>query len=314
MNLLNCLGIGTVTMNKQTDTGEIFVNIGNKFPSQDGEIIADVEDTKSEHTSTTGNTEVSTGIESNGEPATWMRLNSNRLTSPDVRVGTKVVVYEWMNSNKKLWTTFGLDMTMRLETVVWVFSASPNIDENSPITPDNFYIFTISSHKKKIEMLTGQGNGEAIGLQLTFNLGDGWLGWMDTLGGIFVHNGVERSLTYTNSDATKLSVDKKDFSLINKGNTLIQTEQSITMKSKAIALIADDTLDLRTRAFTLNTSSAHLTASSGFDFFGDIRQNGAISATGAIKSDADVLAASISLRGHVHPGVQSGGSRTAVAV
>ena len=314
MNLLNCLGIGTVLNDKETDTNEILVSISNKFPSQDGEVTATIDEVKSEHTSTSGNTESSTILESNGEPATWMQLNSNRLTSPDVRKGSKVVVYEWMNSNKKLWTTFGLDGNMRLETIVWVVSASPNITENAPVTPDNYYIFTVSSHKKKIEFLTGQGNGEAMAFQFTLNLADGWMGWMENLGGLFNYNAIERSLTYQNKDKTVLSINKKDFTLLNKGKSLIQTDESIMMKSKDIQFIADNGFGIKSEAFQLSTNSAHLTASSGFDFFGDVRLNGGMNATGVIKSDADVLAASISLRGHVHPGVQSGGSKTAVAV
>lgn len=313
MNLLNCLGVGTVMMNKQTDTGEILVNIGNQFPSQDGEHIAIVDEVKSSHASTTGNTQSSTGLESNGEPASWMKLNSNRITAPDVRVGSKVIVYEWMNSNKKLWTTFGMDNTMRLETIVWAFSASPNIDENTPITPDNFYIITLSTHKKKIELLTGQGNGEAMGFQFTVNLADGWIGEMDSFGGIFQRNAVERSMTYSNDQGTTFSINKKDFSMINKGSSLFKSDESFMVQSKAVAFITE-TFDIRTNAMTLDTNSAHFTARAGFDFYGDLRLNGEMFGSGNIKTNADVLAGTISLRGHRHPGVETGGGTTAVPI
>ena len=314
MNLLNCLGIGTVLADKNTDTNDIIVSISNKFPSQDGEQVGTAEEVKTEHLDIAGNTESSTVLESNGEPATWMQLNSNRLTSPDVRQGSKVVVYEWMNSNKKLWTTFGLDGNMRLETIVWVVSASPNITENAPVTPDNYYIFTVSSHKKKIELLTGQGNGEAMAFQLTLNLAEAYFGWMDNLGGLVMHNALERSLTYQNKDGTIFAIDKKDFSLTNKGNTVINTLQSIMLKSKNILIQAEQSLGLKSDALTIDTNTAHLTSAGGWDMFGNVRLNGGMDSTGNIKTSADVIAGTISVRGHVHPGVERGGSNTSVAI
>lgn len=314
MNLLNCLGVGVVAANKETNTDEIMVYLPKDTPSQDGEIISETQETDTQHVSSTGDSKTSKVLVGNSVPAKWMRLNSNRVTSPDVRNGTKVVVYQWMNSNSYLWTLYGLDGTMRLETVVWAFSASPNIDENTPITPDNFYIITMSSHKKKLELMTGQGNGEPLGFQLTYNFGEGWWGSMDSAMNIFMVNGVERSFTYTNQDKTTMSVNKKDFSLINEGNTLIQSKESVTVKTKRYALIADDSYDLRTKNMTIGTERATWSSSGGFDTHGDIRQNGKINANGIIKSDIDVLSGNISGKGHTHGGVESGGSKTSVPI
>ena len=314
MNLLNCLGVGMVANNKETDTDEIMIHLPKNNPSQDGEVIAQVEEMDTTHSTSTGDSKTSKVLVSNTPSAKWMRLNSNRITAPDVRAGTKVVIYQFMNSNSYLWTLYGLDGTMRLETVVWAFSASPNIDENTPITPDNYYIFTISTHKKKIEMLTGQGNGEALGFQLTFNLEEGWWGSMDSAMNIFMINGVERSFTYTNQDKTTLSVNKKDFTLINEGNTLIQSKESITCKTKAFSIIADNTYDLRTKAMTIDTSSANWTSSGGFDMYGDQRLDGKINSTGVIQSAVDVLSASISGKNHKHGGVEPGGGTSSVPI
>lgn len=245
MNLLECLGVCDVANNKETDTNEIFVTLPPDFPSQDGENIAGTNQVNTAHQTSSGDIKAGKVLVANTVPATWMSLNSNRVTAPDVRVGSKVALYQFKNSNKYYWTLYGLNGSMRLETVVFAVSASPNIDENTPITPDNYYIFTISSHKKKIELLTGQGNGEALGYQFTLDMENGWYGCMDSLGQIFLNNGIERSLTYINKDKTQLSINKKDFTLLNEGNTLIDTKESILMRSKNITLLAQELFKLK---------------------------------------------------------------------
>ena len=314
MNLLNCLGVGMVASNKNTDTDEIMVYLPKDTPSQDGEVIAQTEEQTTEHTASTGDTKQSKVLSSNSVPAKWMRLNSHRVTAPDVRVGSKVIIYQFMNSNSYLWTQYGLDGTLRLETVVWAFSASPNVDENTPITPDNYYIVTMSSHKKKMELMTGQGNGEPLGFQLTYNFGEGWWGSMDSSMNIFMVNGVERSFTYTNQDKTTMSVNKKDFTLTNEGSTLINTKESITMNTKAYVVNASDSYDVRTNALTVGTQSASMSSAGGWDVRGDVRLNGMFGGSGLITSQTDVQSNGISLIGHVHGGVQGGPSNTSTPI
>lgn len=247
MNVLNCLGVSQVMCNKETNTHVIQVNLPKDFPSQDGENTATAEESKTDFTSTSGNQKTGNVLLANTVPATWLSLNSHRVSAPDVRVGSRVVLYQFMNDNKYYWTTFGLDGTFRLETVIYAISASPNINENTPITPDNYYIFTISSHQKKIEFLSGQGNGEALGYQFTLNLQEGWFGSMDSDGNMLVVNGPERSLTYNNVDKTQLSINKKDFTLVNEGDSTIQSTENFTVKSKNITLIADEQFTLQTK-------------------------------------------------------------------
>lgn len=323
MNLLNCLGVCDVAMDKNTDTDEIHVTLPNSFPSQDGEVVTDIKESDTTFETTTGNSKTGKVLESNGVvSAKWFNLNSNRLTPPDVRKGSKVIVYQWLNDNTYLWTTYGLDKASRLETVVFVFSASPNIDSNTPITPDNYYMFTISSHRKKIEILTGQGNGEALGMQFTINMGEGWWGNVDSDGNTFMVNGVERSLTYMNKDKSVLTVNKKDFSLINKGNTLIKTDESVKIDTKAFELIASESVKVQTKDTTWNSSNSfnmktdNLTMDLGvwyanvknkFTLFGDQQINGKLNSTGKMESDTDVVFGGISGKGHKHGGVKSGG-------
>ena len=314
MNVLNCLGVGMIASNKQTDTDEVMLYLPKDMPSQDGEVIAKSEESDVTFTSSAGDTQTSKVLTGNAVPAKWMKSNTNRITSPDVRVGTKVVVYQWMGSNNYLWTLEGLDGSMRLETVMYAFSASDKIDENSPITPDNYYVFIVSTHTGKIELLTGQGNGEALGFQLTLNLKEGWWGTMDSLMNIFMVNGVERSFTYTNQDKSTLSINKKDFSIITEGHGLINPKESLIVKTKHYSLDATETYDMRTKTATIDGDSTTWTAGSGFKIYANTEIDGTLTATDVIRSLVDVYSANISGKGHKHGGVQSGGSTSSTPI
>lgn len=329
MNLLNCLGVGVVASNKETNTDEIMVILPKDMPSQDGEIISNIEETNTTYSTTTGDTKTSKVLVGNAVPAKWLRLNSNRITPPDVRQGTKVVLYQFMNSNSYLWTLYGLDNTLRLETVVWAFSASPKIDENTAVTPDNFYMFKVSTHQKKIELLTGQGNGEPLGFQFTLNLADGWWGTMDSNMNMFVVNGVERSFTYSNQDKTTLSVNQKDFTLLNEGKSFIQSKESVTFKTKKYTVIADEDYSLKTKNavvvaddgylittdnFVGDTGVVDWTSPNGFNLSGNVKIDGMVNASLIISTPVDVTAGPISLIGHVHGGVKGGNSKTSVPI
>lgn len=320
MNLLDCLGVGTVANNPELNAKEIFIYLPSSNPQQDGEIIASVEEVKVETGSMTGDVQSSTILEGNALPAEWMRLNSNRITPPNVRVGTKVVVYKYKNKPKYWWTLEGYDGTMRLETIIFAISASPNINENTPITPDNYYLFLISSHQKKIELLTGMGNGEQTSYQLTLDMGNGYFGLGDSHDGLFVINAVERSFTYTNQDMSTLSVNKEDITLFCKNNILLKANQSILAQTKNMRIECEDfsvgasnSIDMRTQGLTLQADSLNANIKNT-NWTGDIKLNGTLHSTGKIKTDKDIEFGNTSGSSHTHSGVRGGDSNTGPVV
>lgn len=325
MSVLQCLGVGTVAADKETDTDIIQVTLPKDFPSQDGETTANADEVDATYNTQSGDIKQNKVLMSNTVPAKWMPLNTNRITSPDVRQGTKVAVYQYVNTNKYLWTLEGLDGTMRLETVVYAYSASPDISENTPITPDNFYILSISSHKKKIELITGQGNGEACGYQFTIDMGEGYFGTMDSFGQIFMNNAVESSLTYLNKFKSQLSVNKKDFALLNDGNTVIDTKESIQIHSKNISIVADEALNMKattgefifSNTLKVNVGTTYdLTVGNKFSIntplaaFSALVNVGTTMNAGTSMVSPSMVAGGIEMVGHIHGGVRGGDTTT----
>lgn len=314
MSVLQCLGVGTVAIDKETDTDIIQVTLPQDFPSQDGETTATADEVESSYNTQTGDIKQNKVLIGNSVPAKWMPLNTNRITSPDVRQGTKVAVYQYVNTNKYLWTLEGFDGTMRLETVVYAWSASPDIDENTPISADNYYMLFISSHKKKVEFITGQGNGEACGFQFTIDMGEGYYGTMDSFGQIFMNNAVESSLTYLNKFKSQLSINKKDFALINEGNTVIDTKESIKMHSKNIAIIADEAFNLKAETGEMVfDGKLSLKAGGGFDIDTPTAAFTQMVTMGkGLRSPS--IVGGVELVGHTHGNVQNGGSETGAPI
>lgn len=266
MNILECYGVGTVTLDKDVNTDEIQVHIKSLFPEADGEAVTQIE-TKDVTTQTpTGDTLSSTTLQSNVVSAKWMAINTNRITSPDVRKGSKVVVYKFRGQDAFRWTYFGMDGTLRLETVIFAFSASPKVDENTPVTPENYYMFMISTHQKKIQLITGQGNGEKAGYVIELNTGTGQFSIVDTEQNIFSINSIAHAFSFVNAEQSFLHIEKKDFTLSCENNGIIKAKNNLSIQCKDLRLKADNSISVETKTTTWISPT--------FNLKGDVRHQG----------------------------------------
>ncbi|WNV45806.1 baseplate assembly protein [Aeromonas phage AerS_266] len=305
MNVLECYGVGTVMQDKDNDSDEVFVHCPGIFSGADGEALATVEEKKTDIKTPTGDATSSFGLSSNGIPCKWMAFNTNRITPPNVRKGSKVVVYKFSGSNQYRWMYFGMDGTMRLETVVYAWSSSPNVNENSPLTPDNYYILMISTHTGKIQLLTGQGNGEKASYALTLDTANAIFSLTDSEENLMALNTMEHTWSFSNQEKSVIAIDKKKI--------LISCEEQLAIKAKENITIHTKTLDVEVgQTFNLNVGQATNMTSPKFNFNGDLihtgntTQDGEYSATGKISSDTDCVSAGKSGKGHRHTDVQGG--------
>lgn len=247
MNVLECLGIGVVTMDKNTDTDEIQVYIPSMYPEADGETTTAIEEKTVTTQTPTGDNSSSTTLQTNSIPATWMPLNTNRVTAPDVREGSKVVVYKFKGQNTYRWTYFGMDGTLRLETIIYAISSSPNVNTNSPVTPDNYYIFMISTHKKMIQLLTGQGNGEPTSWSITLDSGTGQYGIVDGEGGIMSINAMAHAFTYLNAEKSFINIEKKNVTVSCEDKMLLKGTNNLDLACKEMTINASESITVKTQ-------------------------------------------------------------------
>lgn len=321
MNVLECYGVGTVTMDKPTDTDEVQIYVKGLFPDAAGEATTTAETKDVSSQDPTGNAQSSKTLQTNSIAAKWMPMNTNRVTAPDVRNGSKVVVYKFAGTNKFLWTYFGMDGTLRLETIVYAFSASPKVDENTPVTPANYYMFLISTRNKKIQLLTGMGNGEPTSYAIELDTGEGRFSIVDGESNILTLNSMAHALSFINDEKTFFNFEKKNITMSCEDTTLLKAKENILIQTKKLKLKAEESIDIETQSTTLlspkikmkgdvehegnynqlgnYTVEGNTAIQGAFSQFG-----GAGNVTGGWKIDG------VTYLYHGHTGVQSGGSKT----
>lgn len=318
MNVLECYGVGVVAMDKDTDSDEIQVYLPLHFPDADGEVVTTAETKKVDVESPTGDASSSTTLRSNSVPCKWMALNTNRVTSPDVRKGSKVVVYKFQGTNKYLWTYFGMDGTLRLETVIYAYSASPKVDANTPVTPDNYYIFMISTHKKMIQLVTGQGNGEPTSYVVSLDTGNGQFGIVDGENNILSINSMEHAFSFINDEKSFLNIEKKNIALSCEQNMLLKGKEKIDMQCTDLTIKADKSVKIQTQKSTWIspeimiqgniTHQGNYNQQGNYTVEGNVGVQGAFSQFGGAGSvEGGWTIDGIRYLGHKHTGVRSGG-------
>lgn len=297
-NVLECLGVGTCLTDKENNTDEIMVYLPQANPSADGALVVQTEKETTTVKTVTGDDESSESLSSNGIPATWLNFCANRVTSPNVRNGSKVVIYKFKGSNTYYWTAYGLDKSYRLETIIYAISASPNINADTPIDEKNFYIFLISTHTGMLQVITGQGNGEFTTHNVTLNTKDGQFSYQDGEGDVILVDAKERAFTFANRDKTMLHMNKKNFTASCEDTMLLQGKEKIGLSCKSFTLRATDLAEIATKRFKLIAPDIY--------FEGNIKHIGKMHNTDGFTTDADMKAGSVSLRKHPHEGVKYG--------
>lgn len=304
MNVLECFGVGQVAEDKAPDTDEVLVYLPSLFPEADGEITAAVEKKDITIQSPTGDTNSSSGLSSNAVMMKWLPFNTNRISAPDVRKGSKVVVYKFKGQSTYRWMYFGMDGTLRLETVIYAFSATPNLKENAPLTPDNYYIWLISTHSGKVQFLTGKGNGEPTNYAITLDTKNGGFSLVDGEENQFVLNSMEHFWSFTNQEKSVFAIDKKKIIASCEDEMLLRAKEHIGLTAKKL------TVDCQT--FEMGATTSARIASPLIKLVGKIEHEGSmtqtgtlenaagISSVGNISANGDVSAGNVSMLEHVH--------------
>ena len=316
MNVLECYGVAVVAEDKATDTDEVLVYLSSLYPEADGEVVATAEKKDVTIKSPTGDTRSSSALSSNAVMMKWLPFNTNRVTAPDVRKGSKVVVYKFKGQNLYRWMYFGMDGTLRLETVIYAFSATPHVKEDAPLTPDNYYIFLISSHTKKIQLLTGMGNGEPTNYAITLDTGQGGFSLVDGEQNMFILNSMKHFWSFSNQEKSNFAIDKKKIIASCEDEMLLCGKEHIGLQAKRID-VSCETFDMSATS-TATVTSPNIILNGDIKHTGDMTQTGTLSNTGGISSagdmssSGDVTASGISMLKHVHR-EQGDGQDTGIA-
>lgn len=227
--------IGIVAQNKDLNSNFIQVMPQEDLNMANGEITGDVKEIKTSGSDSHGAAFNTTVKAKSTLTAEWIPMGcSNRLTSPDVRRGAVVMIYQFGDSSDHyFWCTLMQDLNIRkLETVIYAWSATTK--EADKLDGKNSYFLEISTHKKLVTFHTSKANGESFGYDIQINTGEGRVTITDDVGNTLLLDSAASRLLIKNSNNSKVE--------INKTNISIEASDSVSIKCKAYEVNAPDIL------------------------------------------------------------------------
>lgn len=245
--------IALVSKVKSMDTHEILaIPIEVRFAA-DEEVVAGNTDLGATFTTRGGEDNIRVTTD-NSIPAQWIKFNSNRVTSPDVRRNDMVMIYRLGNTEKYYWADYNSKNVKRLETVRYAWSADPD----NPMKDDlsNAYFLEISTHNKTITLHTSQANGEPFGYDFQMNTGDGMVQLTDTAGNTVWMDSANTCIGMINAAGTWMHLDKKNINAYAPDSINIKAVNLIQFKCKDFKIDASNSVGIATKDYSLNASSS----------------------------------------------------------
>lgn len=319
MNLINWLGVGIVASTKQTNTDEILVDIRVQSPMADGRSVAQTESRQETSLNANGEMETSTTLVSNVVPAKWNSMGeTNRLTPPDVREGSKVSCYQVSGQNQIYWTTHGFGAeSHRLETIVWGYQAAPTLDQNTPFDINNFYTVTVDTRSGFFAMRTAQANKEKQAMEVRVDGGQGRVDIRGSNNSTFSFDDDGSKFLYTNKYGSLIGVDKKKALFFMPESLSLATEKMINIKTKNLNIEAEEiSVKAKKARFDIDDTewNGNFKYKGLHEHTGNYHQTGNTRTSGIIQGMTDVQTLTVSLNVHAHDGVERGLSTSNVPV
>lgn len=229
--------VGIVAQNKERGSNECLFWPLEILPNLDADLNTDVVDIK--HNAVDFYEDEYYVSVSKGAviPAKWMG-DTNRATSPDLRKGEQVRLWQSGDSKKWYWESMGRDEDLRrLETVVYTWRAKPDIPDADP-TQDDTYTLSVSAHDKHITLQTSQANGEACTYMLDFNLAAGVFTLKDNLSNHIFLDSPNKHIQMKNASGSMFDMLQKSITIAASDSVTVNTE-SMVINAKTTS-ISDD--------------------------------------------------------------------------
>lgn len=258
LSKLRFFSYATVAANKKLDSDLIEAVPHEQNPLLDGELTDDLETIKA-----SGKDKDDTGYETEVETTTsvkakWLSFtDTNRLTSPDVRRGEEIVLWQFGDTDQYWWTTLHQDKKLRrLETVIYGFSN--NSEENIENSHDSMYWLEISTHRKLVRFHTSKNDGEPFTYDIQLDTKKGNLTIEDDDGNYIFLDSKERHIKLKNKDESIVELDKK---IIN-----FKSIEEVNIETKRYTCKASESINEETKTYTsVSKTFKHKTSNATID-------------------------------------------------
>lgn len=210
MSKMKLFSIGIAAENKKLDSHELRVVPIEVLPMGDGDIVDSITETDVTAEDASEKEYTVKIKQRSALKATWIPVHgSNRTTSPNVRRGERLLIWQYGDTDKYYWSPTGLDDDLRrLETVIYAWSATK--EEYADLKPgDNMYSLEVSTHGKHITLHTTQADGEPFEYTIQLDTKNGKFLIADNDNNSIHLDSAERIITAKNRDKTEVTLDKK---------------------------------------------------------------------------------------------------------
>ncbi len=182
------------------------VTLTEKLPFYHGEVNSEQNEYQSKTKENNGKVNDETVKYASSVKAKWLaRGQGNRITPPNVRRGEKLLVHRLGQTDQYFWETIENDNHLRkLETVIWVFSATQ--DESKQIDIDHCYILEVSTHSKRIRLTTSSDNGEPFKYTIDLDTNFGALTIFDDIDNVIKLESKPKRILLRNADNSFLHI------------------------------------------------------------------------------------------------------------
>jgi hypothetical protein len=228
---LRVVSIGIAAENKDLNSHKIPIVPIELMPAVDGELMDTLEDISVNGVDKNARDYTVTVKASSTLTATWLPHGSNRVTSPDVRRGEHLLIWQYADVDQYYWTPKGIDDDLRrLETVIYAWSATR--DETVPLDPsDNMYALEISTHGKHITLHTTQADGEPFEYTLQLDTQAGKFFLTDNVGNTVTLDSAKTVIQAINKDLTEVTLNRKSLHGYAQDQVRARSDDSMQVSS-----------------------------------------------------------------------------------
>lgn len=209
---MRLFSMGIAAENKALDSVELQCWPCELLPMLDGELAPNAQTLQSEGIDGAGNMYTSQVQSDTVVTASWLSLETNRITPPDVRRGEQVLIWQYGDSDKYYWTSMGRDDRLRRkETLIYAYSNIPDeSQDHGSLNANNSYMFELSTHNKTITFYTNKNDQEPFAYVLQLDTENGNVIVTDDVGNYIQLDSINTCIELTNKDGTSLKLDKKN--------------------------------------------------------------------------------------------------------
>ena len=194
---------------------------------------------------------------------------TQRETPPDVRVGERVLIWQYANSDRYWWTSMGLDDHLRRgEQIKYRFSDLP-ASETRDITPEDYVQLDVNTYEGYIHLRTSQANNEPFLHELRLNFAEGVLRYNDDIGNEVFVDSAENHIKLVNADESMLELNKENLNAQVNDSMSFIAENTISFectdfKIKCKTYLNDsDEYTANTTKYALNTDTLAIECATG---------------------------------------------------